>query len=96
MLLKCGIDKIQNYSSLLLKCGVEKLMLLKCGIEKFKITVYVPQKYKLYTKWNSLCPLKYKRNLVQCLLSRAYRICSNWPNIHNEFETITNMLLKNG
>ena len=46
----------------------------------------------LYTKWNSLCPLKYKRNLVRCLLSRAYKICNTWPNIHNEFETITNML----
>ena len=50
----------------------------------------------LYTKWNSLCPLKYKRNLVRCPLSRAYKICNTWPNIHNAFETITNMLLKNG
>ena len=50
----------------------------------------------LYTKWNSLCLLKYKRNLVRCLLSRAHKICNTWPNIHNEFETITNMLLKNG
>jgi len=50
----------------------------------------------LYTKWNSLCPFKYKRNLVQCLLSRAYKICTSWQNIHNEFESITSMLLKNG
>ena len=43
-------------------------------------------------------PLKIQPNstVVQCLLSRANRICSNWPNMHNEFETITNMLLKNG
>ena len=50
----------------------------------------------LYTKWDNLCPIKYKRNLVRCLLSIAYRICSALANIHNEFETITNMLLKNG
>ena len=49
----------------------------------------------LFTKWNRVCPLKYKRNLVRYLLSKAYRICSTWPNIRNEFETITNMLLKN-
>ena len=50
----------------------------------------------LFTKSDSLCSIKYKRNLVRCLLSRAYRICSTLANIHYEFETITNMLLKNG
>ena len=50
----------------------------------------------LYTKWTSLCPLKFKRNLINCLLHRAYTICSSYIGMHKEFEFITTMLLKNG
>ena len=50
----------------------------------------------LYTKWTSLCPLKFKRNLINYLLHRAYTICSSYIGMHKEFEFITTMLLKNG
>ena len=50
----------------------------------------------LYTKWTSLCPLKFKRNLINCLLHRAYTICSSYIGMHKEFEFITTMQLKNG
>ena len=50
----------------------------------------------LYIKWSSLCPLKYKCNLVKCLLDRAYRICNTYQSMHLEFNQITEMLLKNG
>ena len=46
--------------------------------------------------WSSLCPVKYNRNLVSCLLDRAYRICSSYKAMHIEFETITDMLLRDG
>ena len=49
----------------------------------------------LYMKWSSLCPIKYKRNLINCLLERSYRICSSYLIMHREFQNITNMMLNN-
>ena len=64
---------------------------------KFKTTVFRKKTNTgLYIKWSSLCPVKYKRNLVSCLLDRAYRICNSYKAMHIEFETITDMLLRNG
>ena len=50
----------------------------------------------LYTKWSSFCPHRYNINLINCLLTRSYRICNSYRAIHKEFEHITDMLLKNG
>ena len=41
-------------------------------------------------KWSSLCPTKFKRNLLKCLISSSYKA------MHLEFNNITNMLLRNG
>ena len=49
----------------------------------------------LYTKWTSLCPLKFKQNLVNCFLHRGYTICCSYIGMHKEFEFITTVLLKN-
>ena len=49
-----------------------------------------------YTKFSSLCPIKYKRNLIASLPHRAYQICSSYEIIHSEFDNITHMLLLNG
>ena len=43
----------------------------------------------LYIRWSSLSPVKYKRNLVTCVLDRAYRICNTYKAMNTEFETIT-------
>ena len=50
----------------------------------------------LYTKFSSLHPIKYKTNLIACLLHRAYQICSSYEIIHTEFDNITHVLLLNG
>ena len=72
-------------------------VLLKKNNNFIESTVYrKPTHTGLYTKWTSLCPLKYKRNLVYCLLYRAYRICNTQGNLDNEIKIITNFLLKNG
>ena len=47
-------------------------------------------------KWSSLCPTKFKRNLLKCLLDRAYRISSSYKAMHFKFNSITDMLLGNG
>ena len=50
----------------------------------------------LLIKWSSLCLTKFKRNLLKCLLDRVYRICSKCKAMHLEFNSITDMLLRNG
>ena len=50
----------------------------------------------LYLRWDSFVPLQYKRNLVSCLIYRAYRICSNQSIFKHEITFIENMLLNNG
>ena len=61
---------------------------------KFEKTVFRKKtKVGLYLKWSSLRPVKYKRNLVSCLLDLAHRICNSYNAMHFEFETITDMLL---
>ena len=45
--------------------------------DSIKTTVYRKKTNTgLYIKWSSLCLVKYKCNLVICLLERAYRICN--------------------
>ena len=50
----------------------------------------------LSTKWSSLCPIKFKCNLVICLLEQAYRICNSYMFMHSEFQFISSLLLNNG
>ena len=57
--------------------------------EKEHTPVYIP-------KWTCSCPLKFKRNLGNCLLHRVYTICSSYIAMHEEFEFITTMLHING
>jgi len=58
---------------------IEKQQLPLLGFIGYKqegilsITVYrKPTNTGLYIKWSSLSPLKYKRNIITCLLNRAY------------------------
>ena len=41
-------------------------------------------------------PYPFKVGLINTLLSRAYRICSNWNLFHLEVEKIKSMLMMNG
>jgi len=64
---------------------------------KFEISVFRKKtNTDLEIKWSSLCPLKYKRNLILCLLDCAYHICISYKSMHIEFNNITDMLLRNG
>ena len=40
-----------------------------------------PTNTELYSKWSSFVPPRYKYNLVNCLLDRAYKICSSYESI---------------
>ena len=50
----------------------------------------------LYTNFRSFIPEQYKTNLIQTLLSRAYKLCSNYISITSEFDKIKTLLLTNG
>ena len=50
----------------------------------------------LYIKWSSLGPVKFKCNLVTCVLERVYRICNSYMSMHFEFQLISSLLLNNG
>ena len=42
----------------------------------------------LYPKWNSYVPKQFKTGLVNCLLNRAWKICSNSDLFHQEIKFI--------
>ena len=44
----------------------------------------------------SYCAHKFKVNSIKSLLSRAYGICSNWHNLHNEFQFLRSFFFDNG
>ena len=46
--------------------------------------------------YNSMAPNKWKRALIKCLISRAYRISSSHSGFINEAEKIKSILAKNG
>lgn len=46
--------------------------------QKFQTQTFYKQTHTgLYTNWYSFAPRRYKINLVKCLLSRTWNICSN-------------------
>ena len=50
----------------------------------------------LYLKWSSFVPKTFKRGLVNCLLYRAWKICSSYALFHQEVAYIRQILLANG
>ena len=55
-----------------------------------------PTNTGLYSKWSSFVPRRYKYNLVNCLLDRAYKICSSYESVCSEVDNIKVMLGRNG
>jgi hypothetical protein len=49
----------------------------------------------VYTHFDSYLPTVYKDSLVSTLLYRAYRICTNWEQIHVEITRIKQLMCRN-
>lgn len=63
----------------------------------FSTSVYrKPMSTSLMTRSDSFILLQYKQNLVLSLATRAYRICSNYFNLHNEFQFLRGLLTNKG
>ena len=48
------------------------------------------------TKFSSFIPFCFKRNLIKTLTTRAFNICSNYSNLHDELDFIRKYLRNNG
>ena len=65
--------------------------------DKFTTSVYrKPTFTGLMSKFCSASPVKYKRNLIITLVTRAYKICSSYFDLHRELEFLKSLLKKNG
>ena len=47
-------------------------------------------------RWDSFLPKSYKKSLVNCLVSRAWKLCSTFNLFHQELEFLKKTLLANG
>ena len=50
----------------------------------------------LYPKWNSYVPKQFKTGLINCLLNRAWKKCSNFDLFHQEIKFFKSTLAANG
>lgn len=50
----------------------------------------------LYMRWDSFSPKSYKKSLVNCLVFRAWRLCSSYEGFHLELDFLRSMLSANG
>ena len=78
-----------------------KLSFLDISVEKnggsFRTSVYrKPTFTGLTTKFSSSIPFQYKINLIATLVTRAYRICYDYVNLHLELEYLKKTLKLNG
>ena len=63
----------------------------------FSTTIYRKATYTgLLTKWQSFIPESYKASVVSTMVYRAIKICSSFKLMHDEFEFIKNISVKNG
>ena len=50
----------------------------------------------LYIKWDSFVPKSYKKGLVNCLVFRAWKLCSSYVLFHSEILFVKELLMSNG
>ena len=50
----------------------------------------------LYMKWDSFVPKSYKKGLVNCLVFRAWKLCSSYVLFHSEILFAKELLMSNG
>ena len=63
---------------------------------KFVTSVYRKPTFSgVFTNFESFIPDIYKRGLIETLLHRSFRLCSNYENFHREIETLKSILKRN-
>jgi hypothetical protein len=79
----------------------KKLSFLDCMIKRenncFQSSVFRKRTFTgLGMSFYSFCPYKFKFNSVRTLLSRAFKVCSNYVSLHDEFQFLKNFFKSNG
>ena len=60
---------------------------------KFMTSVYRKPTFSgVFTNFESFIPDIYKRGLIETLLHRSFRLCSNYENFHREIETLKSII----
>ena len=63
---------------------------------KFMTSVYRKSTFcAVFTNFESFIPDIYKRGLIETLLHRSFRLCSNYENFHQEIEILKSILKRN-
>ena len=71
--------------------------MVKTNNSRFDLSIFRKSTYTgLLLNFNSYCPYGWKIGLLNCLLSRAYRVCTSWNNFHLEIGQLKSLFLKNG
>ena len=66
---------------------------ISCENNKFGTSVYRKPTFSgVFTNFESFIPDIYKRGLIETLLHRSFRLCSNYENFHLEIETMKSIL----
>ena len=66
------------------------------NVDKYVTTIYHKKKFTgVYLNWKSLTARKYKIGLINCLLNRIWRICTNQTNRDEEVTKLKIILAKN-
>lgn len=66
------------------------------GVHGYLTSVYrKPTFTGLFTNYNSFTPLLYRLSVFKCLIYRAFQLCSNWSQIHDEISYLKSLLLRN-
>ena len=68
---------------------------IKMNLEnnKFVTSVYrKPTFTEMFTNFESFVPDIYKSGLIETLLHRSFRLCSNYENFYQEIETLKSIL----
>ena len=64
---------------------------------RFDLNVFRKDTYtNLLLNFNAYCPYSWKLGLINCMLYRAYRICSSWTNFHSEVQKLQKIFASNG
>ena len=63
---------------------------------KFVTSVYCKSTFGgIFTNFENFIPDIHKRGLIETLLHRSFRLCSNYENFHQEIETLKSILKHN-
>ena len=63
----------------------------KCSTSVYRKPTYT----NLLMNFSACCPFTYKIGLLNCLIFRAFKICSSWYSFHEEIQYLLNLFVSN-